>query len=357
MTKPTPAKTSAKTLRKNRGNNLILYWFLGISFALIAITGIMVLPLLATEANSSVIIRVPKNADRKTLSDSITKYLGEDYAEKVDHLVAIDSRNVSERFGAYRIDEGESPLSAAKRILRGAQTPQTITINGVRDFRSFIPIIANRFSFPADSLIKLVESKEFMSEYGLEIFDEVPILFLNDSYEFYWTDSPEHVVRKIATNYRQFWNKERLAKCESLGVTPKQLSIIASIVDEETNMLSEKGAIGRLYINRLHKGMKLQADPTVRYSLGDFTIHRITSEHLKVNSPYNTYRIKGLPPGPIRTTSAETLDAILGSVPNDYIYMCAKDDFSGGHNFAITYEEHLENARRYRAALDAAGIK
>lgn len=334
-----------------------MYWFLGISFALIAIAGIMVLPLLATEANSSVIIRVPKNADRNMLSDSITKYLGKDYAEKVDRLVTLDSRKVSERFGAYLINEGDSPLSAAKKILRGAQTPQTITINGVRDFRSFIPRIAYRFSFPADSLIKFMESKEFLSEYGLENFDEIPILFLNDSYEFYWTDSPEHIVRKIAANYRQFWNKERIAKCESLGVTPKQLSIIASIVDEETNILSEKGIVGRLYINRLRKGMKLQADPTVRYALGDFAIRRITSEHLKVNSPYNTYRINGLPPGPIRTTSAKTLDAILGSAPNDYIYMCAQEDFSGGHNFAVTYEEHLENARRYRAALDAAGIK
>ncbi|MDE6028396.1 MAG: endolytic transglycosylase MltG, partial [Muribaculaceae bacterium] len=130
-----------------------------------------------------------------------------------------------------------------------------------------------------------------------------------------------------------------------------------SIVDEETNAKEEKGAIGRLYINRLKKGMKLQADPTVRFALNDFTIRRVKGEHLKADSPYNTYRYPGLPPGPIRTTGKTTIDLLLDSAPNDYLFMCAKEDFSGTHNFASTYAEHQENARKYQKALDVRGIK
>ena len=133
--------------------------------------------------------------------------------------------------------------------------------------------------------------------------------------------------------------------------------IICSIVDEESNAKSEKGTIGRLYINRLKKGMKLQADPTVRFALNDFTIRRVTRNHLTVDSPYNTYQVEGLPPGPIRTTSVETIDAVLNSQPNDYLYMCAKEDFSGTHNFAADYATHQENARRYQNALNERGIK
>ena len=133
--------------------------------------------------------------------------------------------------------------------------------------------------------------------------------------------------------------------------------IVASIVDEETNKADEKGKIGRLYINRLNKGMKLQADPTVKFALGDFSLRRIRKNHLSVNSPYNTYRNTGLPPGPIRTTSVATIDRILDSEPSDHIYMCAKEDFSGYHNFAASYSEHMANARKYQQALNKRGIK
>ena len=172
-----------------------------------------------------------------------------------------------------------------------------------------------------------------------------------------WSGTPEKIIEKIGKNYSNVWNDERRKKAASLGMTPQQVMILASIVDEETNAASEKGTIGRLYINRLDKGMRLQADPTVKYAIGDFEKKRITKQDLQFESPYNTYRNGGLPPGPIRTTSKRTIDAILDSKPHRYLYMCAREDFSGRHNFAETYGDHTRNALRYQHALDERGIK
>ena len=197
---------------------------------------------------------------------------------------------------------------------------------------------------------------DYLSNYDLTPENSLA-LFLDDTYEVYWSTSAKSVLDKIGENYLRFWTQERRQKASALGRTPAEMSILASITDEESNAAEEKGTIGRLYNNRLQKGMRLQSDPTVRFAVNDFTIRRVKGEHLKINSPYNTYKISGLPPGPIRTTGAKTIDLILNSEPNDYIYMCAKEDFSGRHNFAKDYAEHSANAMRYRKALDARGIK
>ena len=165
------------------------------------------------------------------------------------------------------------------------------------------------------------------------------------------------LVKKIGENYRKVWNTSRMDKAKQLGLSPSDIMIIASIVDEETAKEEDKGKIGRLYINRIKKGMKLQADPTVKYAVGDFSLRRIRGEHLKKESPFNTYLHTGLPPAPIKTTSVATIDSILNSKPNDYLYMCAKDDFSGYHAFASTYQDHLKNARADQRALNKRGIK
>jgi UPF0755 protein len=157
--------------------------------------------------------------------------------------------------------------------------------------------------------------------------------------------------------YNDFWTSERKAKAEKLGLTPDQVEIIASITEEETSKADERGKVGRLYINRFKSGMRLQADPTVKYALGDFSIKRLTHDMLQVQSEWNTYRVNGLPPGPIRLPEKSTIDAILNSTPHNYTYMCAKEDFSGYHNFTTSYDEHLANAHRYQDALNARNIK
>ncbi|MDE6683040.1 MAG: endolytic transglycosylase MltG, partial [Muribaculaceae bacterium] len=245
--------------------------------------------------------------------------------------------------------------SVTRRLTHGAQTPVKITINGFRSLDNLTSRISAKLDFPADSLRKILADPEVMSPYGLTP-DQALALFVDDTYELYWTASPEDVVKKIGANYLSLWNDKRRNRATILGLSPAQVMTICSIVDEETNAESEKGTIGRLYINRLNRGMKLQADPTVRFALDDFSIRRVKGEHLKADSPYNTYRYPGLPPGPIRTTGKTTIDLVLDSPANDYIFMCAKEDFSGTHNFASNYAEHQENARKYQKALDARGI-
>lgn len=339
-------KSSAKAVR------IILWAVCGI----VLITGLSVtLPYFLTGSAQAAIIRIPKGAMSDQVSDSLSKYFGEKYADlTIDIFNHLESRPFL-RYGAYEIPEGTSPANAARILARGVQAPVKITINGVREFAPFADRIAAKFNFTGDDLRSVLANKDLAAQYGLTP-EQFPALFMNDTYFFYWTTTPTELIEKIGENYNKFWNQERRQKASALGLTPAEVMIVASITDEETNQIYEKGRIGRLYINRLHKGMRLQADPTVKFALKDFSIRRITQEHLSTPSEYNTYRVTGLPPGPIRTTSKETVDAILNSQPSNDLYMCAKEDFSGFHNFAATYAEHQENARRYRKALDERGI-
>lgn len=165
------------------------------------------------------------------------------------------------------------------------------------------------------------------------------------------------MIHTLAGYRSKFWNEERKAKAKALGLSPEEVHTIASIVEEETNKRDEQPKVARLYINRLEKGMELQSDPTLKFASGNFAARRITGPLLKTESPYNTYRNKGLPPGPIRIAEAATLDAVLSAPKHNYLYMCAKADFSGYHEFATDYARHRINAARYHRALDARGIR
>lgn len=331
---------------------------LAILIAIVAAIAIVVFAvmyfILSGMAPSSAIVRIPAGASKTQLQDSISKYLGDGYAKKVTRLVSLRGTDLNSRHGAYLIEAGMSPFNAMRRLTSGPQQPLTITINGFRLLPVLEEKVAARFDFTKDSISEVLSDPALLKEYGLTP-EKALALFINDSYEFYWDASPEDVVKKIGEHYNDVWTSERKAKAKALGMTPADIVILASIVDEESNKLDEKGTIGRLYINRLNRGMKLEADPTVRYAGGDFTIKRIIKPR-EVPGAYNTYLHHGLPPGPIRTTSVETIDAILNSSAHNYIFMCAKEDFSGYHNFASTYPEHQANARRYKRELDRRGI-
>lgn len=327
----------------------------GVFFAILAIA-IVLFFLFFKTSETEATIRIPQNATSQNVADSLSKYLGKDFASATLRFAKIFNADFSTRHGAYSIPAGTSAFRAARTLGFGAQTPVKITINGFRDKNLMLNRISSKLDFPADSLQLLLNDSDYLKTYGLTP-ENAMALFLDDTYELYWSASPENVLDKIGQNYLSFWDDSRREKASTMGLTPAQTVILASITDEETNALSEKGIIGRLYNNRLQKGMRLQSDPTIRFALNDFTIKRVKNEHLNVNSPYNTYRNAGLPPGPIRTTGKQTLDAILNSEPNPYLYMCAKEDFSGTHNFAVTFAEHSQNAARYRKALNERGIK
>ncbi|MBD5223454.1 MAG: endolytic transglycosylase MltG [Bacteroidales bacterium] len=351
--KHTPRKSRPAANRPAGRNMLFLLLFLTIC---IGVFLIWLYPVIMVGSEKEAVIRIPRNATAQNVYDSVSAQLGPDYAKRVIQLSKIRGADFSKRAGAYKIPEGENALSAMRRLTSGAQTPVRITINGFRNLELLEERISRKMEFPIDSLRAVLNDTAFMAQYGLRP-EQALALFVDDTYEVYWTTSARETVAKIAENYRYLWNDARKLRARELGVSPVDMMIIASIADQETNNEKEKGVVGRLYINRLHNNMKLQADPTVRFALNDFTIQRISKNDLKVESPYNTYLHKGLPPGPIRTTGFKTVMSILNSEPHGYLYMCAKEDFSGTHNFATTYEEHLRNATRYQAALDMRGIK
>ncbi|MGN1263068.1 MAG: endolytic transglycosylase MltG, partial [Prevotella sp.] len=180
---------------------------------------------------------------------------------------------------------------------------------------------------------------------------------LSSEHEIYWDISPEKFLERMKREHDAFWTSSRRKNAIAIGMTPNEVATLASIIDEESSVNSEKPMIAGMYINRLHADMPLQADPTVKYALGDFSLRRIYRKHLLTPSPYNTYTNTGLPPGPIKIASTAAIDAVLNHTRHDYLYMCANADFSGTHIFARTYADHLANAARYSAALNERGIK
>jgi UPF0755 protein len=204
-------------------------------------------------------------------------------------------------------------------------------------------------------MARLLEDSTYLSEYEVTPGTAMAII-VPDTYEFFWNTDADKVLKKIYKNYNRFWNKQRKQKAANQGITPLQAIVVASIVDEETNMSSDKPKIASVYLNRIKKGMPLQADPTVKFAIGDFAIKRVTSAMLQINSPYNTYKYPGLPPGPICTPSMGSINAVLDAPRTSYLYFCAKADFSGYSAFASNYNEQINNANAYRRALDARGI-
>lgn len=207
------------------------------------------------------------------------------------------------------------------------------------------------------SLIKTLKDSAICAKYGFTT-QTIPAMFIPNTYNIYWNISIEQLMKRMHKEYNTFWkNNGREEKAEKTGMSKVEIATLASIIDEETAANQEKPMVAGMYINRLKKGMPLQADPTVKFAMQQFGLRRIYNNMLKTESPYNTYINKGLPPGPIKIASIAGIDAVLNHVTHNYLYMCAKEDFSGTHNFATTYSEHLRNATKYRKALNKRNIK
>lgn len=260
------------------------------------------------------------------------------------------------RTGRYAIEPGEGIFSVLRKLKNGHQEPVRLTIPESRTTDRLAGVLARKLMMDSLSLSILLKDSTFCAKQG---FDTASIvcMFVPDTYEVYWNTSIENLMSRLKKEHDKFWDSSRQAKATAIGLTPNEVCTLASIVDEETSNNPEKPMIARMYLNRLAKGMALQADPTVKFALKDFAIRRIYHNMLNTDSPYNTYRYAGLPPGPIKVASVAGIDAVLNAPNHSYLYMCAKEDFSGTHNFASTYSEHLRNAAKYTKALNERGIK
>lgn len=254
--------------------------------------------------------------------------------------------------GRYVINESTTSIYVARMLNFGWQTPQNMTLSGtIRNKEVLAKRISMQMMADSASIAAALDSAEFLSEYGFTP-QNVFALFLPDTYQMYWTASVKDIFDRMKKEYDIFWNPDRVAKAEALKLTRMQVSVLASIVSGETLKSFEYPQIAGVYLNRYRKGMKLQADPTVAFCHG-YTLDRILKKHLSIDSPYNTYKYAGLPPAPINVPPKACIDAVLNPDKHGYLYFCASPEFDGTHRFAVSYSDHLKNARAFQRALTA----
>ena len=255
------------------------------------------------------------------------------------------------RPGLYRIQQGMSNKTLVRTFAKGWQQPVRLVIPGYyRSLGRFAEFLGSQLEARPEEFLQALTDERIQQAYGFTAETFIG-MFIPDTYEVWWTVTPEDLIARLHKEYEKFWEGARDAKAAEIGLTRQQVSTLASIVIEESKYTPELPRIAGVYMNRLHRGMLLQADPTVIYAVGDPTLRRVLNRHLETDSPYNTYRYAGLPPGPITMPPVAAIDAVLNYERHDYLYFCARDSFDGQHVFARTLSAHNENARRYQRAL------
>jgi UPF0755 protein len=257
--------------------------------------------------------------------------------------------------GLYTLRTDMTNLEAINLLRSGEQTPVLLTYTPVRKLEYLPERISETMGFSEDEFAEVLLHDTTASYYG---FDSATFIsmFIPNTYEVYWTATPKQVLDRMKREYEKFWTDERKSKAEKLGLSQTEVSTLASIVEAETKKMDEAPTVAGVYINRLKRNYKLQADPTLVYAVGDFSIRRVLNIHKEVDSPYNTYKYSGLPPGPINMPTIAAIDAVLNYKDHNYLYFCAKPDFSGYHAFARTLTEHNKNARAFQRALNQQQI-
>ncbi len=260
------------------------------------------------------------------------------------------------RPGRYLIRDGMRNHELVDMLRSGQQVPVRLRVRNFRNTDELAGYVSSVIEADSAGIMTLLRDSLRLQTYGLNETN-VLTLFLPDTYEFFWNTSAERFISRMAAESERFWHSRRKEKAANIGLGVVEVIILASIVEKETNMEPEKPLIASVYLNRIRAGMPLQADPTVIFAWNDYTIRRVLHLHTRIDSPYNTYRVRGLPPGPICIPSKSTIDAVLNAPETRYFYFCAKEDFSGSHRFASTLAEHNRNARLYRSALDKLNIR
>lgn len=280
---------------------------------------------------------------KKNISSSLKNTAFDLYASRLN----LDTRL---KAGHYIIKQGQSVISVVRMFVLGEQAPVNLVIGEARTLPQLAGRLSKQIMADSTALLSALRNSELKAKYGYKK-DSIIAMFVPNTYQVYWTITPEQLLERMNREYNAFWNRDREAKLAATKLTKYQAMTLASIVYEETKNRGEMPKIAGVYINRLRKKMPLQACPTVKYAMGDFTLTRILYKHLRYDSPFNTYRNAGLPPAPICIPSIAAIDAVLNYDKNNYLYFCAKPEFDGTHNFARTLREHNANSRRYNEAL------
>jgi UPF0755 protein len=287
--------------------------------------------------------------------DSVLNMLREDYEISAEtdlrmHMRILLLRTPEEGHYTFPAEIGDREL--IERLKYGYQTPVRITWNHfIRTREELAAKVTTHLKMDSVTLLQYLEDDEFLAPMGFNK-ETSRCLFIPNTYEVYWNITPEQLFKRMLKEYYNFWDEERRAKADAIGLTPIEVAIVASIVEGESHNKNEMPLIASLYLNRVHKGMMLQACPTVKYAVGDFKLKRILYSHLAVDSPYNTYKYPGLPPGPIRCPAPETIDMVLNAPKTDYLFMCASPELNNTHIFSSSFSGHANAAAQYRYTMD-----
>jgi len=257
--------------------------------------------------------------------------------------------------GRYLIEDGMSNNALINMLRSGRQDPVNLIFNNIRTKSQLAEVVSAQIEADSNDIIRLLKNRQYLRRFNFTP-RTVYAMVIPNTYEFWWNTSAREFIDRMNREYQRFWADERKRKAEQVGFNPLEITILASIVDEETLRDEEMPKIAGVYINRLNRGMRLQADPTIKFAIKDFSIKRVLDKHLKIESPYNTYKNRGLPPGPISFPSIAAIEAVLHYQNHDYLYFCAKPDFSGYHNFSVSHRQHILNAHQYQQALNRRKI-
>ena len=349
---------AVKSKKKSLGRKIISGALVVIILIIVIISGFFFIKIISPAFNADKITYL--YIDEKKDYEAILKQLETQSRIKdirlFENLASVMKYPQNIKSGKYEIKPRLNYMELVHMLRNGSQAPVKLTFNNIRLKKDFAERIGSQMMFGEEILWDKLNQPDVCRSLG---FDTTTIMcmFIPNTYEIYWTVSVNQYLERMKKEYNRFWTPERLKKAQAIPLSPSKVSILASIVEEETVAKSEYPIIAGLYINRLRKGMPLQADPTLKFAAGDFSLRRVLDIHKAIDSPYNTYKNMGLPPGPVRIPSISGIDAVLNYTHHNYLFMVAKDDFSGKHNFNVTLSEHNRDSNKYHEALNRNNIR
>lgn len=322
----------------------------------IAFCGILYLLVIpsAVKGDKEVLIKIRNTDQWEQVQEQLSQNEDIRYPVLLIYLAKILDYDQNVRPGRYVIDQKRSILDVVRKLRNGQQDPVNFVINNITYPEHLASRVAQKLDIDSSAFMNYISQTENAEKYGLDTNNFIG-MFLCNTYQIYWNISLESFVDKMHQEYQRFWNDERMQKAAQIGLKPEEVIVLASIVQKETNYQPEFGTVAAVYLNRIRIGMPLQADPTVKYALKDMSIKRILNKDLQTDSPYNTYKNTGLPPGPIGLPESNVINGVLTAPLNNYLYFCAVFG-SGKHVFSTSYSEHLNNARAYQKALNEEKI-